>query len=259
MHKCFEAQHPAVAILLCIWLSAWIGKRVLHVPLPRQVLIFPNRMGGLLMATAAAFILPMLAGLYVHIHYVSNRHLMFLAAMLSPLSAAGGLIVVTWLQIAAWWVHLPQWAERVILPAGATAMVLGLLWHVLEPLHAGRGYYRQAGQFVAQAAAEAGPNQRVLAENRWCVHYAIAADGQRASLLPTQGLSTELLMGEVRWTSATWLVLGDDAIANAGPSLAAALRPPAFVEVKSFPQRPDGTGEVLHVYRVRLAALPSGP
>ena len=257
VNQFFEALHPAVALFLCIWLAVWICKKVLRVQLPSKLLIFPRRVNALFMLTASGAIMLMLTGLYHNVHYMSERHVMFLAALLSPLAGAGFMISVESAGIIVRRLKLPQWFARLILPVGTTAIVLGLLSHTLGPLHAGKAYYKQAGRFVGEVSTR---GDYVLADRSRIVHYAVAANPDiGAPLIPTGHLSREQLLGHIRQTSATYLVISDDTLAQSTSRLVSLLKTQTFIEIRQFDQLVKNRSDTLRVYRIDHRVLPSTP
>ena len=88
-----EAMHTAVAILAGLWLAAWIGTRALRLRLPLAGSVSPRWPGAVVMVAAAAILAPLWINFHTKVGYLSHRHTMFLAAVLSPLAGAGALLL----------------------------------------------------------------------------------------------------------------------------------------------------------------------
>ena len=257
INQFFEAIHPVGGLFLCICLAVFIGKTVLRIKLPSKISIFPRRLNSLFMLATTAAIMIILTGLYSNVHYMSYRHLMFLAALLSPVAGAGFMMSVQFIAILATWLKLPQWCARLIFPIGTVAIVLGLLSHTLRPLHAGKAYHQQAGHFVGQVATI---DDHILADRSRTIHYAVAKNSDiSASRIPVDSLSREQLLQYIRQTSATYLVISNRTLSQATPDLISLLEPPAFILIRQFDQLANKRSGALGVYRIDYPALPTTP
>ena len=257
INQLFEALHPVGGLFLCICLAVFIGKTVLRIKLPSKILIFRRRINSLFMLATTAAIMIILTGLYSNVHYMSYRHLMFLAALLSPLAGAGFMMSAEFTAILATWLKLPQWCARLILPIGTVAIVLGLLSHTLRPMHAGKAHYKQAGHFVGQLATV---DEHVLTDSSRTIHYAVAKNPNiSASRIPGNNLSREQLLQYIEQTSATYLVISDHTLAQSTSDLTSLFAAPAFTQIRRFDQLAKKRSKTLQVYRIDHLALPSTP
>jgi hypothetical protein len=122
-------------------------------------------------------------------------------------------------------------------------MVLGLFLHALEPLHAGKGYFRQVGQLVAESTA---PGDYVITESPWILHYSQV----EGVCLRKDGLSAKRLLDQIRRSKATHLVLSDRTIRRANPGLAQELASPQFAEIDKFTRSGSKHPETIRIYRI---------
>ncbi len=155
----FEAIHPVLGALLCVWLLAYAIRRLMPAR-PGSEPVRPTRPMGPWMLTVVLFWAAMLLALFHTAGYISNRHVMFLALVLSPLAGQGLVILADGLAVllgkptatglAAWALTLP--------------VAVGLAVHALdEPLHQGSRGYEQAATRLAELAK---PGQGVLTDQR---------------------------------------------------------------------------------------------
>jgi len=91
-----EAIHPVAAMFLGIWLLANLVPRLRERLVPSD-LRRPSPAVGFVTILGAVLITPALIGLYLHVHYLSHRHLLLLGALASPLIGAGTLLVAEWI------------------------------------------------------------------------------------------------------------------------------------------------------------------
>ena len=245
-----EAMHPAVAILAGLWLAAWIGMRVLRLRLPLAGSASPRWPGAVVMVAAAAILAPLWINFHTKVGYLSHRHAMFLAAVLSPLAGAGALILAECVRALAKAVGLRLAAGAVIgLVVGGTAV--GLIVHSLRPLHAGKGYLREAGKYVGSIS---GPDDFLLTDSARVIYYA-QVKGHR---LYHSEISRQALLRHMPppGPGVTYVAISNAELSRA-PGLRDWLGQPAFVPLREF-ARPGRAGEdYIRVYRVDVEALES--
>jgi len=257
-----EALHVAPAILVGACLATWVGVRILRLGLPAAVRIFPRRAGAFLIVGVAAIFGPLLIAQYTRHGFLSHRYLFLLAALLAGPAGAGLLILIEWCRIGA--ARLGWAPDRFrILPAlAAIAVAAGLTAHALRPLHEGKAYHRQAGEFLAQRAAAKA--DRLVTDSQWVLHYAQLPGGRAPTgpPPPARALPTpQNLLRDLRRHRTTWLALSDRYAricrpAAGGADLKTLLAPPAFRKVCSFVQQGVSRPDSVVVYQVDLDALP---
>jgi len=170
VRELFESLHPALGVAFCIWVVTWLVSRISKVSLPRQILVFPNYLGGWFLSGMLIFMLPLLLGLYCHAGYISYRHVLLLAAVMSPFAGAGVLILIEWLKIILEKLGVNAQRRNAAFYAVIIGLGLGLFFNSLRPLHHDKGAYRQAGIFAGGLCTN---EQRceILTNSAWIAHY----------------------------------------------------------------------------------------
>lgn len=259
VNQLFEAMHPLLGFLAIAWLATWVGLRILRLKLPAKVGVFPRAPGVVVMLTATAIITPIMMTLYSKVNYLSHRHMMFLAALLSPLAGAGALVLAGW--VAMLLERSSRLAKRAVwaLPAVTVVLLAGLLCHSLRPLHQGRRCFRQAGRFVNSAAGEEA--DFLITDNVWVSHY---ADTPRGVLLPTLERGEKLLehkklLEHIRQTSATYVVVATKKKAGPAAGGEEVIRPEWLELAQRFRQIHGADVRTAYVYRVDHDALGGMP
>ena len=164
----FEAMHPVLGFAMCTWLITWIGAKVLRSRLLAAMAGSPRLPAGLLLVGSLVIMGLATITNYLYAGYMSHRYLLVNAAMLSPLGAAGIVVLVHWICILAQKLRLPVFPRATIL-AVVIPVAVGLLWHTLKPLHEGKAYVKQAGLCVAQQAHE---GDFLITDRALILHYA---------------------------------------------------------------------------------------
>ncbi len=201
VNQFFEALNIVAGVMICIWLVCCGIYQLTKLKSLKVALPFVSPAGALLMVASVAVMGPLLMGLYSNVHYLSYRHAMFLAAMLSPLIGAGVIVSARISEdLIAKPLRLPL-SQTFIRIIWVGALAVSMSAHTLEPLHKGKLVFRQAGQFVGGLL---GPDDYVLAENRWILHYA-QAEGRSLPI----NLAGPSLADYIKQTGATYLVLSD--------------------------------------------------
>jgi len=238
----FEAMHPIVATLACVWLVTWVGARVLRLNLPKRVCIFPRGPAAFLMVAATLTVVIMLIGLHLHVHYVSCRHLMFLAALLSPLGGAGVAIGGRWLSLFAEKLGRRRIRDGLFSSLIALGLAAGLLGHTLRPLHKDKACYRETGLFLGRTA---GPEDFIVADRIQILHYA-----QRpGAFVPRAMAGRPELVEYIRRTAATYVALTGEAHGQENGPLAEALRRPPFILMRQFGQAGAERDRTVYLYK----------
>ena len=260
----FEAMHPAVGILACLYLVVWACRRLGRLKPPAQVVLLPQRDCAFMALGVTAIFALMLIGLHTNVGYLSERHATFPAACLAPFAGAGMVVMVEGIALLAKLLRLP--ASRrlvsVVLAGGMGAAMLGL--HTLRPLHESKVHFRRAAEFARQ---QAGGRGLVLADHAWLVHYCHAPC---EVVIPTNRgrVVAERLRRQIIKSSASYLALtGRKTICpkrdarDPGPEdeLVKLLLQPGIVELRIFTTGPHGPkarcGNPVRVYRVDQAKL----
>ena len=164
----FEAMHPVLGFAMCAWLITWIGTKVLRSQLLAAMAGSPRLPAGLLLVGSLVIMGLATTTHYLRAGYLSHRYLLANAAMLSPLGAAGIMVVVHWICILGHKLRLPVFPRATIL-AVVIPVAVGLLCHTLKPLHEGKAYVKQAGLCVAQQARE---GDFLITDRALILHYA---------------------------------------------------------------------------------------
>ena len=243
VNQLFEALHPLLGFLMCICLIVYAIQRVLRKK-PTNVLLAPARLpGAFMMLAAAAVLVPLLMSMYTNVRYLSYRHLMFLAALLSPLAGAGLDFLVRSLVHILKRINLRRTNERVVLGIIMGAMVISVSLHTLQPLHHGKEYYRLGGQFVREFANR---DDYVLSDSSWVLHYS----GLRGMSLRGEMIRAKTILPLIERSRATYLVLSGKKMRNCDPELSRVLASPRFAEIARFVQPQRKRPDILHVYRI---------
>ena len=206
----------------------------------------PQARGVFMMVAAAAIVFAMLGALRVHVHYLSERHLMFLAMLLAPLAGAGLILVAQAVgSLAPRSQGIPRTLLLTLVPA---AVVAGMLAHALRPLHDGKGGYRQVGEKL-HAVLRA--DDYILTDTSWIIHY---SEGQGKALDIT-ALDADGFLKLVRdgRPAATYVVLSDSAAGS--PRIEPQLRPPIFNEAPWLSQPGAKGTEGVRVFSIARSAL----
>jgi len=248
----FEAMHPVVASLACVWLLGFLLERRWRGKTAAVVFPPPRPPCGFLMLAALAVLAPLLMGLYANVHYLSHRHLMFLAALLAPLAGAGAVALADGLGELLAWRRPKRLPDAPVRLAVVGAMAVGLALHAIRPMHEGKGHFRQAGRFVA-ATQQAG--DVLMTDSVWVLHY---------SQLPGARIAPERMKdaGLVPWmvkSGATVAAFSDRQVQQENPQIPQALMQNGFAEIRHFTPPRRSRSNVVRVYRRRGASTPPGP
>jgi hypothetical protein len=156
VQQVFEAMHPILGVLLCVWFVAFLVS-LLRRTSERSDAIRPAApIGAWLLIVLVTWAMMMVA-LKRTAGYMSYRHVMFLAIVLLPLAGQGLVILVG---------SLRPILGRLTPPAGVVAVLFSaaLAAHALRgPLYQGIGAYQAAAVRIAQLAA---PDDGILADTR---------------------------------------------------------------------------------------------
>ena len=171
-----ESMHTIFATMLFVWVAAMVLKR-LRPSLASLQAQGPERLAGVAMMLYLGVMLVVLEGLYRVHHYLDYRHTMMVAMVISPLAGQGVLVLAGALARARLWLfgkspggddshRYARWMKFVAV-TGSLALAAGIVGHNLwEPLHYGKGVYRQAMAELAQT-----PGGAVLSDSPWVDHY----------------------------------------------------------------------------------------
>lgn len=260
----FEAMHPVVGILACLYLVVWACRTLARLKLPGRIVLLPRGNCAFMSLGVAAIFAVMLIRLHANVGYLSDRHAMFPAACLAPFAGAAIIAIVEGIALPAKLLRLRphRTLVSVVLAGGIAAAMVSL--HTLRPLHERKVHFRSAAEF---ARRQAGPEGLVLADHGWLTYYCHAPSEVVA---PTNRgrFVAKLLRDQIIRRSAVYLALTArntigpkrDA-ADPGPpgELVKLLQPPAIVEVRIFTAKlhaPEADSEnLITVYRVDQAKL----
>jgi hypothetical protein len=164
-----EAMHPILAGLGLAWLAVFAGSRWgQHPALADLAGRAPRRAPTVLVATSVLIMAGLTIPQYFAVGMLSHRYLLFCAVALSPLAAAGVVMIARLIcrigQRLRWpvvpWLAL---AIVVVIPVGCLA------GHCLQSLHGNRAFLREAGEFIA---TQAQPGDVILTDQGLVAHYA---------------------------------------------------------------------------------------
>ncbi len=260
----FEAMHPVVGILACLYLVVWACRKFARLKLPGQIVLLPRGDCAFMSLGVTAIFAVVLIRLHTNVGYLSERHAMFPAACLAPFAGAAMIAIVEGIALLAKLLRLPlrRTVISVVLAGGIAAAMVSL--HTLRPLHEGKVHFRRAAEYARQ---QAGPEGLVLADHAWLIYYCHAPC---EAVVPTNRgrVVAKRLRNQIIGRSASYLALtARNTIApkrnanDPGPAreLVKLLQPPAIVEVRIFTAGPDAPGaeseNLIRVYRVDRAKV----
>lgn len=201
----FEAMHPLVGVLVVVMLLAMLWRRFRPSPAFDQPKA-PSSPARWLMLLYGVPMVPVLLGLYRATGYLSHRHVMMTALVLSPLVGQGLFMLAALVRSQVWpkrWRSVPITVFAAVFAAVFSTAVLG---HNLgRPLHYGKGVYRQAALNLAQQAPA---GTVILADSRWVSYYVAQVDPQRQVVIkPNLCISAEELKKQAGLEHASCIVL----------------------------------------------------
>lgn len=255
-----EAVGPALAVLIGLWLLTAVA-RGLRRRLPEGLFLRPRGKEAALLVVAALLTLPLMVSLSRLPGYPSYRHMMVLAAMLSPLAAAelkgmSYAVVALARRFASRPADAPaneQRAQPAVLAALVAALYLAMVAHAAGRTHDGMGYYKQAAGFLA---ANLGPKDCVLSDTAWILHYSqlpgwppINLDYQTRNDLMDR-IEKGTPPPTVLVVSTRILARADQRCASQGKgTFSELLERPLFVLAREFP-RDERPGDIIRIYRI---------
>jgi hypothetical protein len=212
----FESLHPVLGVAFCIWLITWISSKVFSkrfgISLPRRIRLFPNYLGGWFLCGVAIFTIPLVLGLYRHAGYLSHRHVLFLAAVMSPFAGAGVVIMIEWVKIILTKLGVSNRYHRLEFFTIILALGIGLFLHSLRPLHYGKSNHRQAGIHIGELSSQT-QNHNILTNSSWVAHYARQKNQDaKISVLHQTWADKSTLEQEIKRSPVKYLVLADKSL-----------------------------------------------
>ncbi len=244
----FEALHPAVAAMACVWFGVYLTQNVGRVALPSSLLLPVRRRAAFPIWAMQIGFVGLLLSLYYSYGYISQRHLMLCAAILAPFAGAGVAALAEAIRLVG-----DRHGRKipVIVPTGGIilAVVIPVTIHSLQPLHEGWGPYRQAGEYVGR---HAGPDSIALADTASYVkHYG----GVRTFAVPADA-SGALDVDRLRRMADKNPRFQYLVVRRRRPVLTEALGQGWIQEAAVFRRRADGTDSRRDVYVYTLGAAP---
>ena len=245
INQLFEAMHPATATLACVWLCAWGFRRTRLIKWAQLSPLAPHRAGAFMMLAVPAVMGGLLMAMYVNVRYLDFRHVLFSAALLSALAGPGALVLVglgknLFDRIG---LRLPQ---NIILVAFVSVVAVAMAVHSLEPLHAGKAYFREAGEFVA-ASMDDGAEDFLLTDSSWVLYYSRA----RGEVISASDLAADALIDIIRKSPATHLALGDRNIRKAMGEAPLNLDAREFAAIGKIQQERPKQPDTIRIYRIK--------
>lgn len=247
--KLMERMHPVLAVAACVWLLTWALVR-LGVKLPSRIHIFPDYPAAFLMVGWAITFTPLVIVRNLR-HTMSGRYMLLQAALLAPLAAAGVMILVQWVVI----IMERRTARLELVRRLATALIVGamaagLAWHSLRPTHEGHAYLRQAGLWLADTD-NTRPDDYIFTTKLQVLIYTERKGSrlQDAALADRRTFLEHIAdTKEIAESTEAYIAVSHQDIAEDW------LVPPVFHQKEQFPQV-GKDGDVIHVYRIDMAAL----
>ena len=252
VRQLFEAMHPALGFAACVWAGGFGITRLWRPRGARLAVPPPRPAAAFMMLAALAVLVPLLMCLYRGVHYLSHRHLMFLAALLCPLAGVGVLMLADLAGAVLRRVGAGRVGRSVVLAVVVGALAVPVALHTLRPLRRGRWHFRRAAEWLARRAR---PDDRIVTDSAWIVHYS----GLGGTIVPIQDLTCERLGRSVERGAAAYVVLADESVQTAALVVADVPGPFRLVEVAAFPASGPGAGGTVRVYRVDRTAAGSQP
>jgi hypothetical protein len=253
----FEAQHPVLATLTCLYLLAWALGRTKALQPWRDCLPRPSRSGGMMLVLLAAFSVPTLALREALTGELSSRYAMLLAATTAILPAAllGGAG-----KLAATLADMRQARARVFY-GGLAALAVTLAAHALRPVHSGDVYLREAGLALGQVIED---DEQLLSDSTYVLYYS-GGEGKylprdeagqfRIRNRPTQPGEVPIIQKR----SAAFVAMRGLAGSEQLQADAASMRGAGYSLWQEFARDPDDAdGRVLRIWR-RMESLGSPP
>ena len=242
INRLFEAMHPLVAVLACVWLLGFLLERRLRGKPAALVFPSPHPPCGFLMLAVLAVTAPLLMSMYANVHYLSHRHVMFLAALLAPLAGAGAVTLAAGVRELLAWRRARTLPDAPVRVAVVGIMAVGLALHAMRPMHEGKAHFRQAGRFVAVMQRT---GDFLMTDSAWVLHY---------SQVPGALIAPEQMEGDglVPWmlkSGATVAAFRDRQVKERNPRIPHALTQHGFTETSRFTPPGASHPDVVRVYR----------
>ena len=238
-----EAMHPVLVGLAVATLGIWLLRRTVGLAVPRDALAPPNAEGAFILSATVALTAFLLIGLYVNYGYISHRHVMLPALLLSGFSGAGVLAL--------------SGLARIVLPLGGLrrrpgvwtlcitgGICIALLLHALRPLHEGKGQHLRAAAYLQTLAK---PDDYVLTDSSWVIHYG----GFKGLSLNPARTDPSKLFPLIRGAKAAYFVISEEGLDILVPDWRSRLQPPAYALLETIePDRPEKPKDRILVFQV---------
>ncbi len=194
-----NALGTPLAVLTLVCLATFIGKHLLRLRLPDQVVPKMNRRAAVASAIVILSLIVVVTALECkHPRYISTRHMLLPAFFFAPLAAAGLQVLVEWTLVlaerlgkklanvavtgsgpranaAAGLVRLFKDRPQVAAYAWLLVFLGAVAYSALPAPNAGKECYRQAGELIKYRY---GPGHSVLATESWAPFFAEAPAGE---------------------------------------------------------------------------------
>lgn len=258
IEQLFEAMHPIPGFLVLAWMALVVSRassefwgirmrRRWALPwlrwLPPRRRLRPARGPAFFMAAVTAVMALVLVRMFVHVEYISHRHLFLTGALLTPLAGAAVVAAMDVVRALAAKLRLPDPVGPAVAGLLPALLVCGLAYHVWEGRGEDKGHFRRAGE----ALLAGGDGGAVLSDSPWVPYYA-----ERRGLVQTapERLAARLERPD---PSVGYVALSERTL-RGEPRLYRLLGGPRFEGVGRFPNGLAGRhADAMRVYRVRPA------
>ena len=150
-----SAISTGVFVLVAVCWATWVGRYVLRLSLPKAVVIRPSRVGVFVMFAPAVVFVIMLTAMEFHLgpKYISSRHALLGAMMMTPTAGAGLITLVEWTMLAVRKLRIKP-MPSVALACWLLGVMAFMMIRALPVLHEGKACYRAAGLAVRNKYGE---------------------------------------------------------------------------------------------------------
>jgi len=174
-----------ITVLVLITAGTWLARTVPRLGVPRSVVAIPSRQGAVAMFLPAILMIPLVMLLEYKQpgRYISSRHMLIPAFLLTPLAGAAVVTLAQWTLCLADTLRLRR-IPRLAIGGWVAALVIVMSFDALPILHKGKGCYRQAGLAIRRRF---GSGALVLTDDSRVALFAAAPGEQflRSTVMPS--------------------------------------------------------------------------
>jgi hypothetical protein len=249
--RLINAAHPVVGVAMCLFVGAWLVLRLVpagRLTGPRKWLLRPEPAAAGLMAAATVLFASLLMAMYVNLQYMSHRHVMFVAALLAPLGAAGFVFLEGLIGGILRRCRVPAALVNRLLALSMVAAAVAMTFNTLHPPHGDGPAIRAA---AAALAAQVRPGDRVLTDDPRVTYYAHLPGGP----LPVKDLDAEQFDRLI--AGADYIVVSHQNIGPPAGHVARRLSSPPRRQVCPPPGAKGPQADAVRVYRTGRRTPPN--